>query len=55
MVNSVKVLPFSLTQKISEEDSIVWLKESNKYLILNSNILTLIKKKVSLQKTSQPL
>ena len=55
MVNSVKVLPFSLTQKISEEDSIVWLKESNKYLILNSNILTLIKKKVYLQKTSQPL
>jgi hypothetical protein len=48
MVNSVKGLPFSLTQKISEEDSIVWLKESNKYLVLNSNILTLIKKKSGL-------
>lgn len=48
MVNSVKVLPFSLTQKISEEDSIVWLKESNKYLVLNSNVLELIKKKLGL-------
>ena len=55
MVKNVKDLPFSIPQKISEEDSIVWLKESNKYLILNSNILTLIKKKVYLQKTSQPL
>ena len=44
MVNSVKGLPFSLTQKISEEDSIVWLKESNKYIILDSTILELIKK-----------
>ena len=48
MVKNVKGLPFSLTQKISEEDSIVWLKESNKYLVLNSNILTLIKKKSGL-------
>jgi len=55
MVKSVKERPFSIAQKIAEEDSIVWLKESNKYLILNSNILTLIKKKVYLQKTSQPL
>jgi hypothetical protein len=37
MVKNVKDLPFSVAQKISEEDSIVWLKESNKYLVLNSN------------------
>ena len=37
MVNNVKYLPFSMAQKISKEDSIVWLKESNKYLVLNSN------------------
>ena len=48
MVNSVKELPFSLTQKISEEDSIVWSKESNKYIILDSTILELIKKKLGL-------
>ena len=40
----VKELPFSITQKISEEDSIVWLKASNRYIILNSNILELIRK-----------
>ena len=48
MINRVKYLPFSMAQKISEEDSIVWLKESNKYLVLNSNTLALIKKKSSL-------
>ena len=48
MVKSVKDLPFSMAQKISEEDSIVWLKESNKYLVLNTNTLELIKKKSSL-------
>ena len=37
MVKNVKDIPFSMPQKISEEDSIVWLKESNKYLVLNSN------------------
>lgn len=37
MVKNVKDLPFSMPQKISKEDSIVWLKESNKYLVLNSN------------------
>ena len=47
MVKSVKDLPFSIAQKISEEDSIVWLKESNKYIVLNSTILALIKKKSS--------
>ena len=47
MLKHMKDLPFSITQKISEEDSIVWLKESNKYIILNSNILELIKKKIS--------
>ena len=54
MVKSVKDLPFSMAQKISKEDSIVWLKKSNKYLVLNSNTLALIKKKnqVYLQKTS---
>ena len=36
MLKHMKDLPFSITQKISEEDSIVWLKESNKYIILNS-------------------
>ena len=48
MLKHMKDLPFSITQKISEEDSIVWLKESNKYIILNSNILELIKKKSAL-------
>ena len=48
MVKSVKNLPFSIAQKISEEDSIVWLKKSNKYLVLNTNTLELIKKKSSL-------
>ncbi|MDA9338946.1 hypothetical protein N9Q97_02170 [Flavobacteriaceae bacterium] len=45
MVKSVKDLPFSLTQKISEQDSIVWLKGTNKYIVLDSNILDLIYKK----------
>ena len=48
MVKSLKDLPFSMAQKISEEDSIVWLKKSNKYLVLNTNTLELIKKKSSL-------
>ena len=48
MVKSVKNLPFSIAQKISKEDSIVWLKKSNKYLVLNSNTLALIKKKSNL-------
>jgi hypothetical protein len=47
MVKIVKEQPFSIAQKISEEDSIVWLKESNKYIVLNSTILALIKKKSS--------
>ena len=38
-------LPFSLTQKISEQDSIVWLKGMNKYIVLDSNLLELICKK----------
>ena len=46
MVKSLKNLPFSIAQKISEEDSIVWLKESNKYIVLDSTILELIKKKI---------
>jgi len=45
MVKSLKNLPFSIAQKISEEDSIVWLKESNKYIVLDSTILELIKKR----------
>ena len=45
MVKSIKKFPFSIAQKISEEDSIVWLKESNKYIILDSTILELINKK----------
>ena len=48
MVKSVKDIPFSITQKISEKDSIVWLKASNRYIILNSNILELIRNKSSL-------
>ena len=44
----MKDLPFSITQKISEDDSIVWLKKSNKYIIINSNILELVKKKSDL-------
>ena len=36
MVKSVNDFPFSIAQKTSEEDSIVWLKETNKYIILNS-------------------
>ena len=45
MVKSVKDLPFSIAQKISEQDSIVWLKGTNKYIVLDSNILELIYKK----------
>ena len=45
MVKTVKDFPFSIAQKISEEDSIVWLKESNKYIVLDSTMLELIKKK----------
>ena len=45
MVKSIKKIPFSIAQKISEEDSIVWLKESNNYIVLDSTILELIKKK----------
>ena len=41
MVKSV----FSIAQKISEQDSIVWLKGTNKYIVLDSNILELIYKK----------
>lgn len=48
MVKSVKDLPFSITQKISKKDSIVWLKASNRYILLNSNILELIRNKSSL-------
>ena len=48
MVKSVKDQPFSLIQKISQEDSIVWSKETNKYLVLNSKLLALIKKQSSL-------
>ena len=47
MVKSVKDLPFSIAQKISEQDSIVWLKGTNKYIVLDSNILDLIYKKVN--------
>ena len=46
MVKSVKERPFSIAQKIFEEDAIVWLKESNRYIILDSTILELIKKKI---------
>jgi len=45
MVKIVKDLPFSLAQKISEKDSIVWLKGMNKYIVLDSNLLELIYKK----------
>ena len=45
MVKILKGSTFSLSQKISKEDSIVWLKNSNKYIILNSKILELIKNK----------
>ena len=48
MVKILKGSTFSLSQKISKEDSIVWLKNSNKYIILNSKILQLIKNKSSL-------
>ena len=48
MVKILKGSTFSLSQKISKEDSIVWLKESNKYIVLNSKILQLIKNKSSL-------
>ena len=48
MVKSVKDQPFSLIQKISQKDSIVWSKETNKYLVLNSKLLALIKKQSSL-------
>ena len=48
MLKSIKDSPFSLIQKISKKVYIVWLKRSNKYIILNSKILELIKKKLSL-------
>ena len=32
MVKILKGSTFSLSQKISKEDSIVWLKNSNKYI-----------------------
>ena len=48
MVKTLKDPTFSLSQKISKEDSIVWLKKSNKYIVLNSNMLDLIKDKSSL-------
>ena len=48
MQTKVEKSPFSLSQKISKDDSIVWLKKSNKYLVLNSKILQLIKNKSSL-------
>jgi len=37
MVKSVKDLAFSIAQKISEEDSIVWLKEKEFFELNYSN------------------
>ena len=37
MVKTVKDFPFSIAQKISEEDSIVWLKEKEFYELNYSN------------------
>ena len=48
MLKSIKDSPFSLTQKISNKECIVWLKRSNKYIVLDSKILELIKNKYSL-------
>ena len=48
MLKSIKDSPFSLTQKISNKECIVWLKRSNKYIVLDSKILELIKNKSSL-------
>jgi len=44
MVKSLKDLHFSIAQKISEEDSIIGLKKSNRHFVLDSTILALIKK-----------
>ena len=48
MLKSIKDSPFSLSQKISKKEYIVWLKRSNKYIVLDSKILELIKNKSSL-------
>ena len=48
MLKSIKDSPFSLAQKISNKECIVWLKRSNKYIVLDSKILELIKNKSSL-------
>ena len=48
MLKSIKDSPFSSVQKISNKECIVWLKRPNKYIILNSKILELIKNKSSL-------
>ena len=48
MLKSIKDSPFSIVQKISNNECIVWLKRSNKYIVLDSKILELIKNKYSL-------
>ena len=48
MLKSIKDSPFSIVQKISNKECIVWLKRSNKYIVLDSKILELIKNKSSL-------
>ena len=48
MTYNSKDLPFSLIEQISDDNFIVWLKELNKYIVLDSNILNLILKKKEL-------
>ena len=45
MLYNIKKLPFSLIEQISSNNYLVWLSESNKYIVLDSNILNLIVKK----------
>ena len=45
MLYNIKKLPFSLIEQISSNNFLVWLSESNKYIVLDSNILNLIVKK----------
>jgi len=48
MLYNIKKLPFSLIEEVSNDTYLAWLRESNKYIVLDSNILNLIVKKKEL-------
>ena len=45
MSKNIKDSPFSLIKKISDNTYLTWVKELNKYIVLDSKILTLIVRK----------